>query len=232
MLSHFGYEVTVRTSSIEALEAFKAQPDKYDLVITDMTMPNMTGMDLSQELLRLRPDLPIILCTGFSEMITEDKAKQMGIKAFVLKPLVLREIAQTVRRVLDQKESKKESIGGRILLVEDDDPMRRTIRQMLERAGHQVVGAPDGKIAARLYRENPTDLIITDLIMPERKGIELIMELKGDFPEAKIIAISGGGRVVPGEYLPLAKDLGALHTFEKPFKQEDLLAAVQDILHQ
>jgi len=101
MLQHLGYQVTVRTSSIEALEAFKAQPDKYDLLVTDMTMPNMTGKDLSRELLRIRPGFPIILCTGFSEMITEDSAKQMGIKAFVMKPLVLREIAETVRRTLD-----------------------------------------------------------------------------------------------------------------------------------
>ncbi len=102
MLQHLGYQVTVRTSSIEALEAFKAQPDKYDLLVTDMTMPNMTGKDLSRELLRIRPGFPIILCTGFSEMITEDSAKQMGIKAFVMKPLVMREIAETVRRIFDQ----------------------------------------------------------------------------------------------------------------------------------
>ena len=104
MLQHLGYQVTARTSCIEALESFKAQPDKYDLLVTDMTMPNMTGKDLSQELLRIRPGYPIVLCTGFSEMITEDSAKQMGIKAFVMKPLVMREIAETVRRILDQEK--------------------------------------------------------------------------------------------------------------------------------
>ncbi len=231
MLQRLGYEVTVRTSSIEALEAFRAQPDKYDLLVTDMTMPNMTGVDLSKELLRIRPDVPIILCTGFSEMITEDKAKQRGIKALVMKPLVLREMAETVRRVLDQKKDK-EPVRGRILIVEDDDQMLETLRRMLADAGHEIVEAHDGKVAVRLYRENPTDLIITDLIMPEKEGLELIMDLKSDYPEVKIIAISGGGKLGPHEYLPLAKDLGALATFEKPFKQEDLLIAVQEILHQ
>jgi len=88
-------------SSIEALEVFQAQPNKFDLVITDQTMPNMTGEELSKELMRIRPDIPIILCTGYSELITEDKAKSMGIREFVMKPLVARELAETVRNVLD-----------------------------------------------------------------------------------------------------------------------------------
>ncbi len=104
MLERLGYDVTVRTRSIEALEAFRAQPDKYDLLLTDMTMPNMTGKDLAQELLRIRPDFPIILCTGYSETITEDSARQFGIKSFVMKPLVMREIAVTIRQVLDPKK--------------------------------------------------------------------------------------------------------------------------------
>ncbi len=104
MLQHLGYEVTVRTSSIEALKAFKAQPDKFDLLLTDMTMPNLTDKNLAQELLRIRPDIPIILCTGFHEMITAESSKQIGIKAFVMKPLVLRKIAETIREALDQKK--------------------------------------------------------------------------------------------------------------------------------
>ncbi len=112
MLCHLGYEVTVRTSSIEALEAFKAQPDKYDLLLTDMTMPNMTGKDLAQEFLRIRPGFPIILCTGFSKIITEEKAKKMGISGFIMKPIVMREVAETVRQILDHRilRSKEEII--------------------------------------------------------------------------------------------------------------------------
>ena len=100
-LERLGYEVTATTSSIEALEVFQAQPNKFDLVITDQTMPNMTGEQLSKELMRIRPDIPIILCTGYSELITEEKAKSMGIREFVMKPLVARELAETVRKVLD-----------------------------------------------------------------------------------------------------------------------------------
>ena len=103
ILGNLGYKVTARTSSIEALEAFRHNPDAFDGVITDMTMPNMTGDILAKELLKIRPDIPIILCTGFSEQIDEKKAKEMGISAFVMKPIVMSEIANTIREVLDEK---------------------------------------------------------------------------------------------------------------------------------
>ena len=101
MIERLGYKVTARTSSIEALEAFRANPDRFDLVITDFTMPNMTGMELAKELLKLRSDILIILCTGYSEHINEEKAKGNGIRAFVMKPVVLNEISNTIRKVLD-----------------------------------------------------------------------------------------------------------------------------------
>jgi PAS domain S-box-containing protein len=102
MLERLGYEVASRTSSIEALELFRAQPDRFDLVITDMTMPNMTGEKLAAEIMNIRPDIPIILCTGFSEHISEEKAKEMGIRTFVMKPLARRDLAGTIRKVLDK----------------------------------------------------------------------------------------------------------------------------------
>jgi nitrogen-specific signal transduction histidine kinase/CheY-like chemotaxis protein len=102
ILGRLGYQVTSRTSSVEALEAFRAKPDEYDLVITDMTMPNMTGVELSTRLREIKPDIPILLCTGFSEMIDEDKAKNMGISAYIMKPILKDEIAGAIRRVLDK----------------------------------------------------------------------------------------------------------------------------------
>jgi signal transduction histidine kinase/DNA-binding response OmpR family regulator len=101
MLERLGYRVTQHTGSIEALEAFKAKPDDYDLVITDMTMSQMTGIQFSQKLLSIRPGIPIILCTGFSEQISEEKAKAMGIREYVMKPIARSELAKTIRKVLD-----------------------------------------------------------------------------------------------------------------------------------
>ena len=100
MLTSLGYQVTSRTSSVEALELFRARPYDFDLVITDMTMPNMRGNDLARELLKIRPDIPIIVCTGFSEMITEEKAKALGIRRLVMKPIFTKDIARVIREVL------------------------------------------------------------------------------------------------------------------------------------
>jgi CheY-like chemotaxis protein len=101
ILERLGYTVTIRTSSVEALELFMEQPEKFDLVITDMTMPNMTGDDLAAKLMNIRADIPVILCTGYSERISRERAHSLGIKEFILKPIVMRELAQIVRGVLD-----------------------------------------------------------------------------------------------------------------------------------
>ena len=103
MLESLGYKVVTRTSSIEALGLFQAKPDEFDLVITDMTMPNMTGDKLAGELMRIRPDIPIILCTGFSKKIKADTAEALGIRMLIMKPIIMREMAQAIRRVLDQR---------------------------------------------------------------------------------------------------------------------------------
>ncbi|RJQ53471.1 MAG: response regulator [Desulfobacteraceae bacterium] len=102
MLEYLGYGVVARTSSTDALEMFREQPDRFDLIITDTTMPNMTGERFSQEALKIRPDIPVILCTGFSEEITEQKAKDIGVRAYIMKPYVLSEIAEIIRRILNK----------------------------------------------------------------------------------------------------------------------------------
>ncbi len=101
MLERLGYDVTMRTSSVEALEAFRSQPDGFDLVITDQTMPDMTGVEFVGELLRIRPDLPIILMTGFSEMVTPETAKKIGVREFIMKPIMILDLGKAIRRVLN-----------------------------------------------------------------------------------------------------------------------------------
>ncbi len=100
MLTSLGYDVSVRLSSLDALEAFRTNPARFDLVITDMTMPNMTGDHLAREMLKIRPDIPIILTTGFSERISEEEAKKMGIRVFVMKPASLQALARAVQTAL------------------------------------------------------------------------------------------------------------------------------------
>uniref|UniRef100_A0A7C4RSP9 histidine kinase n=1 Tax=Desulfatirhabdium butyrativorans TaxID=340467 RepID=A0A7C4RSP9_9BACT len=107
LLEALGYEVTIRTSSMEALEAFRAYSDRIDLVITDLTMPNMGGIDFAKALRQIRPDIPIILCTGFSEIAVQERLKQAGISRLLAKPLVLDNLANTVREVLDESKAKR-----------------------------------------------------------------------------------------------------------------------------
>ncbi len=106
MLEHLGYTVTSRTSSVEALALFRARPDDFDLVITDMTMPNMTGDVLAKEMMRIRPEIPVILCTGYSNKISDDTAAAAGIKSLIYKPIIKTDLARTIRSVLDGKRTK------------------------------------------------------------------------------------------------------------------------------
>ena len=103
-LERLGYRVTTRTSSEVALELFRAGPDDFDLVITDMTMPRLTGDRLAQEMMAIRPQLPVIIVTGYSTQMSEERAEEIGIKAFAMKPLVMAELARTVRRILDEAQ--------------------------------------------------------------------------------------------------------------------------------
>ncbi len=101
LLEHLGYRLTSFQSGIEALAAFQADPAGYDLVITDQTMPKMTGMELARTILEIRPDMPIILCSGFSETASMEKAKAIGIREYLMKPLVIQQLANSIRKVLD-----------------------------------------------------------------------------------------------------------------------------------
>ncbi len=108
MLTSLGYDVAIRLSSIDALEAFRANPRDYDLVITDMTMPNMTGARLAEEMLKIRPDLPIILTTGFSERMDKEAAQKLGCRDFLMKPVSLGDLARAVKRALGQESEPAE----------------------------------------------------------------------------------------------------------------------------
>ena len=117
-----------------------------------------------------------------------------------------------------------------ILIIDDEPQIRSMIRLILERSGYTVIEASDGIEGIRLFREKPADLIITDLIMPNKDGIGLIIELKKEFPNVKIVAMSGGGLNRPEGYLRGAQKLGAACTLSKPINRHELLRAVKDTL--
>ena len=115
---------------------------------------------------------------------------------------------------------------ARILVIDDDYEIRLALKKLLERDGHEVLQASNGKEGARVYGTESLDLIITDLLMPEKDGVEVLLDLRTNHPETKAIVISGEGQ----EFLPAAEDFGALHTFSKPFNGKEVIATVRRIL--
>ena len=102
-LNRLGYEVVARTSSIEALAAFQASPNRFDALVTDQTMPNMTGAQLARKIMDIRPDIPVILCTGYSETLDREQAIQLGIREYVMKPIIAQDLSKAIRRAIDQE---------------------------------------------------------------------------------------------------------------------------------
>ncbi len=119
---------------------------------------------------------------------------------------------------------------GRILVIDDDAQVRTYLRQVLAQEGHEVHLADNGKTGTRIFRETRPDLVVLDLIMPEQEGLETIRKLLAEAPGLKIIAISGGGHLVPEAFLDVARDLGASRTLAKPFERQALLGAVDELL--
>ena len=119
---------------------------------------------------------------------------------------------------------------ARILIIDDEDELRFLLRQMLEHAGHEVTEAVNGAEGIELFERDSHELIITDIIMPEKEGVETILALRRTDPKLPIIAISGGGRLDATDFLTMAKKLGARHTLAKPFRRDQLLDAVSECL--
>ena len=119
---------------------------------------------------------------------------------------------------------------AKILVLDDEPSILLMIKKMLEKAGHEVDTALNGKEGMLLFDKNKPDLVISDIIMPEKEGLETIFELRRMYPDLKIIAISGGGRIGPDGYLPGAKLLGANMVFQKPLDQKEFVNAVNQLL--
>lgn len=118
----------------------------------------------------------------------------------------------------------------RILVIDDDDQLRQMLRRMLEYTGYEVVEAADGAQGLKVFHEEPTDLVITDILMPGQEGIETIILLRRDYPDVPVIAISGGGTISANAHLNTAGKLGADRTLSKPFTRDEILSAVSDLL--
>ncbi len=230
LLTQLDYDVIVHTNPQDALADFAAHPQNVDVVITDQDMSEMTGAQLASELRSVRPDIPVILCTGFNQVTTVEEAQFDDIEAFCLKPLNVNDLAATIEEVLTRRGAPPHETQRRILLIDDDDQFRRGLCQVLEAEGYVVVGARDGREGIQSHRDWPVDVVITDLLMPVQEGMETIRELRRDFPDVKIIAISGGGREGNLDFLHVAHRLGAQRVLRKPFSREEVVLVIEEVL--
>jgi len=119
---------------------------------------------------------------------------------------------------------------GSVLIIEDDSEIRGMLETMVRRAGFSVQTTKDGFEGVKSFRRNPSDVVITDIVMPEKEGLETILELREEYPGVKIIAISGGGRHDAKNYLQSAKDFGADYIFDKPFRPKEIIGAIKELL--
>ncbi len=230
LLTTMGYEVSACTSVQGALSAFRAAPSRFDIVVTDQIMPGTTGQQFARALRDIQSDIPIIFCTGVPYLLEPHQAPSLGIDAFCAKPVSERDLSAILQQVLAQRGVWRRAAGTRILLIDDEAAVRIGLRRLLETSGYEVMEAANGREGLRKYREAPSDVIITDLFMPEQEGLETIRMLRQDTPDAKIIAISGGMRNVKFDMLHAAKQLGAQKILTKPIEREALLGAVRGVL--
>jgi PAS domain S-box-containing protein len=226
-LKSLGYDVVSFTDSLAALEAFQKNPEKFDLVITDMTMPHLRGDKLAKEMMEVRPDVPVILSTGYTERISEDEAKEIGIKALAMKPLIKKDLAKLVRRVLDERVFLGN--GEHILLVDNNEVLLETYVRALTELGYHISPFQNPLRAQEAFEDKPDqfDLVITDLRMTEMSGFELaekILQIRSDMP---VILCSGYDEKIMEDE---AKKIGIMATANKALSIKELSKIIYEAL--
>ena len=221
VLSGLGYHVLDAGTPGEALLMAERYPGHIHLALTDVITPGMPARELAERLKAMRPTLEFIFTSGYSEpMIVERGILELGA-SFLSKPFSPKALATKVREVLGTPRA------ATILVVDDVVGIRGLLRKVLTGAGYKVIEAADGKQALQQIRTSQVDLVLTDLVMPEMEGIETIQTIHMQWPELKIIAMSGE---FAGQYLHVAELLGANATLPKPIRPDVLLDVVRRVL--
>ncbi len=224
MLQSYGYSVVSAANAGEALVVARLFTKPLHLLLTDVMMPGMNGKILAERIQPLKPGIKVLYMSGH----TNEAIGQAGVldatSAYIQKPFSPEKLAAKVREVLDATDIRRT-----ILVVDDEEQIRTLMQDVLVSGGYNVLTATGGRTALELLAQHPpVDLVITDLVMPDQEGIELIREIRGRYPEVKIIAVSGA---FGGQFLKTAEYLGADATLAKPFQPEALIAAVGKIFN-
>jgi len=226
MLERYGYRVLDAADGEAAVRIADGSGEQIHLLLTDVVMPNLNGRDLAALFAQTRPTTKVLFISGY----TDDAIVRHGILeeglAYLQKPFTPVSLARKVRAVLDAGAPS----SACVLVVDDHADVRRSLRRILEEAGHRVLEAAEGEAAMGLLRGTKVDLVVTDLFMPGQDGIVTIRRIRKEYPAVKVIAMSGGGF---GGQLDLLKDavlLGATTALRKPIGSEELLEAIRTAL--
>ncbi len=229
-----GYAVLTAESAEEAVQVAGASAAPIDLLLTDVIMPGNNGRALADYVAEAWPDVKLLYMSGY----TDDELVHQGVSAgrqdLLAKPFTPQELLARIRERLKAAparpapEAVKPQDGSRRILVADDDELvRNFVRQTLESCGHEVLTARSGTEAIASARRDAVDLVVTDILMPDCDGLEVIQGIRRAAPSTKIIAMSGGGQVEAEFYLTLAEKFRVARTLRKPFSRDELLAAVR-----
>lgn len=222
-----GYSVRLATSAEEALDILKQE--SIPLMFIDLGLEKMNGFELCEHIRKDSPDAIIYALTGYAGLFGEHEIAEAGFDGYFAKPVRVETLYQITKdsfEKLNRVNSRK--VIKRILVVDDEEQVRKMLRKMLEREGYEVVEAADGNEAINRHSEQSFDLIITDIIMPGKEGIETIIEIKNNDPEAQFIVVSGSCWYGSDVEFDMAKILDA-KILRKPFEREALLNVIKQM---
>jgi DNA-binding NtrC family response regulator len=225
ILTEEGYRVLEADSCSETLDVLRLARGRIDLLLIDVVMPECDGVATAREVLEQWPDQRIVYMSAHPAQVLAQHGLTTLNVPFLAKPYTRGEVLAKVQQGLERRNQRK-----RILVADDDASIRSSLGKVLTIAGYEVILAMDGSEAARLWRERGADLVIVDLFMPEKDGVETIVELREHSPGVPIIVMSGGGAAKRMDLLPDVKLLGATVTIEKPFLPAEMLQLVETLL--
>jgi DNA-binding response OmpR family regulator len=228
--SRKGYSVGSAATGEEALEIL-AHED-FPVMYIDLGLETMSGFDLCERIRENDSRAIIYAVTGYAGILGPEEILEAGFNDYFSKPLdfdvLLKSAAAAFEKIDRSAKDSCPIVVKRILIIDDDESFRKMLRHMLESQGFEVMEACDGEAGIRRQSACPADLIISDIVMPKKEGIETVLTIKEQYPDVKIIVVSGFGWYGNEAEIDLARAMGA-RTLKKPFKHKELLAIIEQL---
>jgi signal transduction histidine kinase/response regulator RpfG family c-di-GMP phosphodiesterase len=231
LLEVLGYKVTAVDNSLKALEIFKENPNNFDVILTDYIMPHMTGLQLAEEIMKIRNNIPVIMCTGYSEHPDREKFFRSGISEILFKPVNIHNIAGVLRKTLSVREKKQILKGDEsILFIDDEKDVIDINKFLLEKLGYKVTASNKSLEGLELFKKEPAgfDLVITDYMMPDMTGIELSEEIMNIRPDMPVILCTGYSKNLNME----RSKKSIKKILQKPLNIHSLSTSIQEVIEE